>query len=802
MTVPSEGMFRPLNDAECREAERPQRAGKGEGPQPIIPVPAHAPMPDWRRLRPKGAVGEPSGHWVYRTANGQVAFRVVRWRPGEPDEGKVIRPVTWCRFPDGREGWALRAIVEERPLYNLPEILDSPARPVVVAEGEKCAEAAATVFPDHVSTTAAGGNGAWSKTNWQPLAGRSVLLLADADTSGRRAVEELADALTSIGATVCVHLPEFDGGRDIADWLDEDGADETRARIEAETVPWKPAIQATADASEAESDDEAIARLAVLPEIDYERVRNDEAARLGIRVSLLDKLVRNARGSEPDDRLQGSRIEWNDSEPWPEPVDGAALLTDIVELIRRYVDMPDEKAAAVALWTVHTFLHGRLDLSTFLVVTSATKRCGKTLLMEVAGALVFRPQPVSGRITPAALFRLVERYEPTLLLDEADTYLGDDPDLRGIVNGSQRREMAFVIRTVGEDYEPRRFGTWCPKVISGIGDLPDTVADRSITIKLERRAPSAGEIPLWRDRDKASIEELRRKLARWTDDNVDAVLECRNAVAFPSGLHDRARDAWEVPLAIGEVAGGNWAGSTGRAYRACQAVSAEVDPETGAREMLLADIHAVFKGAGDPERLPTGKPGDDYDPKAPSILPALIAMERRPWAEWSRGRPLTPRALANLLRGFGISPGTIRISDRSTPKGYKRADFERAWERYGIGRSADPSNLCATTPQRASSRGFRTFSSATSSRGVADVCARNPASSKACGVVAEKSLMVGAKKPVVGDFRAFEDTVADASERAAILVFDGEMSHAGAERMAERQFGLEPGTLAREGARP
>ena len=202
---------------------------------------------------------------------------------------------------------------------------------------------------------------------------------------------------------------------------------------------------------------------------------------------------------------------------------------------RRYVAMPGAKADAVALWIVHAWLHDRLELSTFLHVTSATKRCGKTLLIEVVGSLAWRPLPVSGRITPAALFRTIEQYAPTILLDEADTFMGDDPELRGIINGSQRRAL---MRTVGENHEPRLFGTWCAKAISGIGALPDTVADRALAIRLERRDASGGPMPLWRDRDKQAIENLRRKLARWMTDNADAVLARRNAVAFPSGLHD------------------------------------------------------------------------------------------------------------------------------------------------------------------------------------------------------------------------------------------------------------------------
>ena len=436
------------------------------------------------------------------------------------------------------------------------------------------------------------------------------------------------------------------------------------------------------------------------------------------------------------DGLQGQPLVWVEVEPWFDPVDGAALLDETANVIRRHVDMPVTSADAVALWVVHAWIHDRLEISTFLNITSATKRCGKSLLMEVLVALVCKPLAASGRITPAALFRTIEQYAPTLLLDEADTFLGDDQELRGLVNGSQRRDLAYVMRTVGDDYEPRLFRTWCAKVISGIGSLPDTVLDRSLLIRLERRAPNVGDLPLWRDRDKQAIADLYCKLARWTADEGDAVLERRNAVAFPPVLNDRACDGWEALLAIGDVAGGEWAGPTGRAYRACEAINAAADPEIGAREMLLADLWQVFRDAGDLAHLPTGKPDATYNSLEPAILPALVAMEEHPWSEWSRGRPLSPRGLAKLLKDFGIVPGSIRPKGGGTPKGYKRAAFEPVWKRYGIPSPEDPLNPCATTPQPRESTGLDDSVSATSPGSVADGKSPNSAVGNGCGVVA------------------------------------------------------------------
>ena len=797
MTDRSDAMFEPFTVDELQAAQRAAPVDTNEKPEPIVPVPADAPKLDWSRLRPPEAKGDPVGTWTYLTADGGVAFHVARWENEDPHGRKVIRPATW----NGTR-WVLKAMPKPKPLFDLPTVLEGPTNSVVVAEGERCVDAATRVFPDHSATTWAGGSGAWRENDWTPLCGRQVLLLADADDPGREAMRCIAEHLMAGGCTVRVHLPSGDDGRDIADSLEEDGVEATRERIEAEAEQWEPDAATAIGASATETDDEAIARLAALPELEYERVRTDEAERLGVRVTQLDKLVRSERSSGEDDHLQGRRIEWNEPQPWPEPVDGEALLTDIAGLIRRYVDMPDEKAVAVALWIAHSFLHSRLDLSTLLNVTSATKRCGKSLLMEVAGTLASRSLTVSGRITPAGMFRIIALHEPTLILDEADTFMSDDPELRGIVNGSQRREMAFVIRTVGEDHEPRLFRTWCPKAISGIGDLPDTVADRAVTVRLERRSPTTGDMPHWRDRDRQVVELLKQKLARWTDDSADAVLERRNGIAFPSALHDRARDAWEALLAIGEVAGGEWAGTTGRAYRACEAVNAEVDSETGIREMLLADIRKLFEEAGDPAQLPTGKSNERYDPCSPAILPALVAMEGRPWAEYSRGSSLTARGLASLLKGFGIAPGTIRLNHKLTAKGYKSESFEPTWKRYGIPAPEEPRKPSVTASQPRLSAVLGDCASVTSPDTVTDGNRPNPTVGAGCDAVTDGNPTAIYENADNRDPNPLDDMVADADERAAILEFEGEMPKTDAERMAERQYGLEPGTLVNMETQP
>ena len=435
---------------------------------------------------------------------------------------------------------------------------------------------------------------------------------------------------------------------------------------------------------------------------DWARVK---AALKGAKVSIGDlerEMDANDRGGNGK---QGRPVEWNDPEPWPEAVDGAALLSGIASFITRYVSIVPELADTVALWIVVTWIHDRLEISPFLNVTSATKRCGKSLLLEALGELVHHPLPVSGRVTSSALFRTIEMHAPTLLLDEADTFFGDDDELRGVVNGSQRRNSAYVMRCVGEDYEPRRFVTWCPKAIAGIGGLPDTVLDRSIVVKLTRRPPGVS-LAHWRDRDRTAIEALRRRLAQWCGDEATNIVARLSAVSFPPGLHDRGRDAWEALLAIGDMAGSDWSGRGGRAWRACEHVTASTaDEETGAREMLLSDLRTIFEDEGWPEAITSNE-----------ALDKLTKLEGRPWGEWKRGKQLSARGLSSLLKPFRVMPRQVK-RDGDNRRSYLRAELEPHWGAYFP--EATPCVSATPLPSHETS-GFVRSPSANADSGVAD----------------------------------------------------------------------------------
>lgn len=195
------------------------------------------------------------------------------------------------------------------------------------------------------------------------------------------------------------------------------------------------------------------------------------------------------------------------------------ILTTTIVFVRKYVVVTNEQAVAIALWAAHTHAIDACDCTPYLQIGSATKRSGKTRLLEVLEPLVAKPW-FTGRTSAAALVRKVDAERPTLLLDESDAAFGGEKEyaeaLRGQLNTGYRKSgKATVCVGQGAKIEARDFSTFCAKAIAGIGTLPDTVSDRSIPITLRRRL-SDEPCERWRERDgHAEAAPLRDLLGAW-----------------------------------------------------------------------------------------------------------------------------------------------------------------------------------------------------------------------------------------------------------------------------------------------
>lgn len=302
-------------------------------------------------------------------------------------------------------------------------------------------------------------NGAKSphKADWSPLAGRAVTIWPDNDKPGRdfaTAAARLAHAAGAAEIAVVAVPPEWPPKWDLADPLLDGVEAGTLNDLLASAIPWaaSPDRRAKEPASEEEIAAE-VQRLAALSAIKYEIEREATAEKLGIRVSVLETLVKRERRVD-DDAIrpgQGRPVEIPDVEPWPESVDGAALIEELAHPIREYVVVSPRQADAIALWLLFAHAFEAFDFSPKLVISSPEKRSGKTRLVEVAERLVRRPLFVSG-ISPAALLRVIEQYAPAMLIDEVDTLMNGDAEmaeaLRGLIDSGFSRAGSRIIKNV------------------------------------------------------------------------------------------------------------------------------------------------------------------------------------------------------------------------------------------------------------------------------------------------------------------------------------------------------------------
>jgi hypothetical protein len=348
------------------------------------------------------------------------------------------------------------------------------------------------------------------------------------------------------------------------------------------------------------------------------------------------------------------------------------LLDDVVGFVRRYVVLSHEQATAIALWTLHTHAVDALGITPYLAITSAEKGSGKTLLLEVLEQLVARPW-LTGSVSAATLARKIHQAQPTLLLDESDAAFRGDREyaetLRGVLNSGFKASGIYsrCVGATGTNLKVEDFKTFCAKAIAGIGQLPDTVADRSIRIRLKKKLASE-RVERKRERTiEAEAAPLRGRIEQWARENGERLT--RLDLAPLAELGDRAADIWEPLLGIAYVGGEKWFVRARSAAVALSGREAVDDESLGVR--LLADIRAVLEELS-LDRL-----------SSKTLAAELAELEESPWSEFGKPpKPITPPGIARLLKRFEVRPRTVRFDDEMTAKGYHLEQFEDLWARY------------------------------------------------------------------------------------------------------------------------
>jgi hypothetical protein len=376
--------------------------------------------------------------------------------------------------------------------------------------------------------------------------------------------------------------------------------------------------------------------------------------------------------------LQGLAEErLRDPPPEEKPKRAAALptamLLDLVErLVKRFVVFRSEhEPVVIAAFVLHTWALEAFNVTPYLVVTSPEKRSAKTRLLESIELCAHTPIRAAS-ITAAAVFQAVEKWRPTLLLDELDTIFRARSEqaeaLRGVLNSGNRRGDHAIRGT--QDGEPAQFSIFCPKVLAGIdnGRLPDTIRDRALVIVMQRRRRDEPVSRLVPTRIEEQLVELRARLEDWAVHNIDVL---RDAEPIPAdGLNDRLEEAVEPLLAVTDLAGPEW-GKRIRDAVVALAKGAEDVGDEAHGHLLVVALGGIF--------------GDELAMSSEAMCKALNADDDLPFGAYGNGSGIAARGLAKLLKPYGIKSKDVWVDvdgEKKSRKGYEADQFTDAWTRY------------------------------------------------------------------------------------------------------------------------
>ena len=465
------------------------------------------------------------------------------------------------------------------------------------------------------------------------------------------------------------------------------------------------------------ADNETIQSLASLKPLEYDRVRKEQAAVLGVRINVLDKTVKDARLDE----CTADKLPFVEVEMHPEPIDPAQLLDEVTNAIRQFIVLDTEQAHAAALWVALTWFIDCVEVAPIAIITAPEPECGKSQLMDLLAKIVLRPL-TTNNMKAATLFRIAEKWHPTLMLDEVDSMLKEDSEIINLVNAGHHRGACDVWRLVGDNHEPKAFNVWGAKCFSGITLeklFPPSTLSRAIVINLRRKLPheSVGRL---RHAPDSLFEVIAAKLARFAADYSPQVRQARPAL--PNALGDRAQDNWEPLLAIAGCAGSEW---LDRATKTALKLSGTSEKVISTSNELLEDIQSIFESK-QIEKI-----------KISELLIELTSDGEKPWATFNRGKPITARQIAKRLSVYGIGSKTIR-QRHGVSRGFEHSQFHDAFARY-----LGSSSLSVTALQVSTDEGFNVTDNGCVTVTHPQSVTRESSSPLGCSTVTDENVILG-----------------------------------------------------------
>jgi hypothetical protein len=368
------------------------------------------------------------------------------------------------------------------------------------------------------------------------------------------------------------------------------------------------------------------------------------------------------------------------------------IVTKLEKYITKYATLAEDYyVLPLALWAMCTHTFPTFDTFPYLVITSYTKRSGKTRLMELVSMVSANGRTFSPD-SPSSMFRALSEEAPSMFLDEAEKLNIENHPAREFLNKGYRQGQT-ITRVIGNKVIDME--CFCPKCFVLIGDVYDTLGDRSMIVTMRRRTPieAAHEVKFRFDVVRGEAGQLRAEMHSLIEEKQgDIAAEYAKGITLDF-MNDRDEEIWQSIFTMAKVMcperlteltrcaadmstekSGPKRKSTGAEWEAAER---KADDEE-ARVLLLRDLLTAI---GKKKMIPSAE--------------AVEALKDIPTGQWRkfRGKGLTTIDMGNLLDSLNVHPKVIRLisrqkaaktGDKSTVRGYKREDLISAAKLAGL----------------------------------------------------------------------------------------------------------------------
>ena len=176
----------------------------------------------------------------------------------------------------------------------------------------------------------------------------------------------------------------------------------------------------------------------------------------------------------------------------------AELLAEVREFIHRYADVSESFEEVASLYVLLSWVYDAFQEVPYLRL-KGDFGSGKSRCLQTIGSLSYKPMFVSGASTVSPIFRILDSFRGTLVMDESDFRFSDEKaEIVKILNNGNAAGFP-VLRseaTPTKEFNPRAFTVFGPKIIATRSDFDDRALESRCITEVMSGLPPRPNIPL------------------------------------------------------------------------------------------------------------------------------------------------------------------------------------------------------------------------------------------------------------------------------------------------------------------